>query len=851
MSAGMMHVDTAAALSAAADLAVKGTVVLAAAWIATLALRRASASARHLAWAVGFGGLLALPVLAVALPSWQIPILPAEPLPAAPITAGTGPQWSIALGNALEAPDPAPSTAAPVPVQRPAAEPKRGIGFSGTPLGGMALLAWVTGAALALLRLGSSITRVRREERTARPMTEGPAAEMRDRLVWRLGIDRPVVLLEGGVDSMPLTWGVRRPRVLLPPGTEAWPADRLEAVLTHELAHVRRRDCAWQLVAEAACALHWFNPLAWAAAQRLRLESEHACDDQVLLTGRAGADYAGHLLDVARTLRPPRPAVLAAVPMARPSQLRTRMLAVLSAERARGPVSARLAVPALAGAGLLVAAIAALTPARAGAAEPFAVSPGACSRPGRGTFDEDVDRNGIRTVAWRTGSCSGNARIEGDVRFTEDFTAVRSISPGGVFRLTLRDGGRRTEVVIRPGAGGVRPTMRAGGRELPWGPDAERWLAVALPQLIRRTSYGADQRALTILARHGVDAALREMDQIPSPTVRNRYADALLGASPDAGAMRQALDQLATAEPAGTISPLLQRVAPRVPADAEVQSAYLRAAERIDSRAEQRRALVALAESGPMARGTWLELFRLAGRIDNGHDLELLLGGVAPRLPADGAVHEAYLEVAGRIRGSADRRRALAALVATRKLDAPMQVRVLGFVAALGNSTERELLLAQAAPHLSRDPRVAHAYRAAAEHVANADERRRALAAYEQPASPARDAVPRDRLDDPEATTVLTSQDRHEGATIKRVMLAKDVMLTADRAGIERISLDGWLVFREEAPDGSTRRVRIGPGPDGRLRHHWDGDFLGVATDAWLRQMIDRFARLTYPSRRW
>lgn len=47
---GMIHIDTAAAVSTLADLALKGTVVLAAAWIATLALRRASASARHLAW---------------------------------------------------------------------------------------------------------------------------------------------------------------------------------------------------------------------------------------------------------------------------------------------------------------------------------------------------------------------------------------------------------------------------------------------------------------------------------------------------------------------------------------------------------------------------------------------------------------------------------------------------------------------------------------------------------------------------------------------------------------------------------------------------------------------------------
>ncbi|HEU0302082.1 MAG TPA: hypothetical protein VFR37_21685, partial [Longimicrobium sp.] len=178
MSSGI-SIDTVAVLSAAADLAAKGTVILAAAWIATLALRRAPASARHLAWAVGFGGLLALPVLGVALPSWQVPILPAEPVPAAPVEAAA-PAGSAALESALETADPAPSTRAPVEARRPAAEATRGIDFSGAP-GGIALLAWMTGAALALLRLASSIVRVRREARTARVLAAGPAAELRDR----------------------------------------------------------------------------------------------------------------------------------------------------------------------------------------------------------------------------------------------------------------------------------------------------------------------------------------------------------------------------------------------------------------------------------------------------------------------------------------------------------------------------------------------------------------------------------------------------------------------------------------------------------------------------------------------
>lgn len=851
---GMIHIDAAAAAAAMADLALKGTVVLAAAAVAALMLRRAAASARHMAWTLAFGGLLALPVLGLAVPRWRLPILPAHPAQTAPApTAEPARPLRIATTETIVR---TASTSAPaLPAPGPAATAPAMAEGNGRwdAVRGLAVLAWIFGAALALIRLATSVTRVRREGRTARRLTDGPAARLRDRLVWRMGIDRPVTLLEGAEGSMPLTWGIVRPRVLLPAGTEAWPADRLEAVLTHELAHVRRRDCAWQLVAEAACALHWFNPLAWAAARRMRLESEHACDDQVLIAGSRGADYASHLLDVARTLRPPRAATLAAVPMARPSQLRTRLHAVLSVERARGPVPAYVAAPALIGAGVLLAVIAALTPSRAGAAEPFAVSPAPCFVPVRGsTFDEETDDRGGRSIWWRTGSCSGQARIEGEVRFTDDFAAVRSVSPGGAFRLALRDGARTTEVVVRRGVdGGIHPAIRVGGRAVPWNAEAERWLAAALPELMRVSSYGDDVRAATMLARQGADAVADEMDLARSETLRAQYADALLGSGLDAPTMVRALDRVATLRNYAAVPDLLLRSAERLPADAQVHAAYLRAARRIEFQPDLRRVLAALAQTGELRAAGWMELFREARRLTSGRELELLLGSIAPALPVERQVHAEYLATARRIGDAADRRRALVALAAGGELDAAMQVRVIGEVAALGSEAEKELMLAQIAGHLSRDPQVAEAYQAAAGWIADAPARARVMRAWgEEPRPAASDTVPAENVQSDEASTVITYQDRHDDQSSDKVLMAKGVLLTADRTGFERISQDGWVIFRETS-DGATRRVRIAPGSDGRLRYSWSGNFSGVDRDAWMRRMFTRFADGTRPNRRW
>ena len=166
-----------------------------------------------------------------------------------------------------------------------------------------------------------------------------PLVRSRRRDFPRYGLRRPVTLLESAHPSLLVTWGLARPKVILPSAADAWTDERARVVLSHELAHIRRGDWIVQLSAELLRAIYWFNPLLWVACRRLRLESEHACDDEVMSRGVEGTDYATHLIELARVLNARRNMWLPAPAMARPSSLERRVRAMLNRHLDRGRIS--------------------------------------------------------------------------------------------------------------------------------------------------------------------------------------------------------------------------------------------------------------------------------------------------------------------------------------------------------------------------------------------------------------------------------------------------------------------------------------------------------------------------------
>jgi len=317
--------------------ALKSTLILAVAALAAFGMRRRSAASRHLVWTAAAAALLTLPLLTRTLPALRVPV------------ASTGPTAVFQVFVTSTPLNRAPHVGQ---APRPAADSQVRPAGS-TPWFPML---WSAGAIFAVLQMFWAYVVLMRVRRRARPFAADEAAV----LARTLGIEHPVAILETPRGTMPMTCGIFRPAVLMPAGASEWSPERLRIVLLHELAHIRRGDLATHLLARLALSLHWWNPLAWYAWRAFVKERERATDDLVLAAGERASDYAGHLLEIARSFQPEPATAAAALAMARRSELEGRLVAILDAGVNRRPAGRRAAVIAALAAVTLAAPFAAV-----------------------------------------------------------------------------------------------------------------------------------------------------------------------------------------------------------------------------------------------------------------------------------------------------------------------------------------------------------------------------------------------------------------------------------------------------------------------------------------------------------
>jgi beta-lactamase regulating signal transducer with metallopeptidase domain len=332
-------------------IALKTSLLMGAAGAVAALLAGRSAALRHLVWVSALALALLMPVATALAPAYAV-----VPAP-----------WRQAR----------PAAADPrVTAQTPPVRAARDVGQSMAETAGPAVLVvWLGGALLILLREAAGHAGLARWGRRARALRSPSWTAA----LQCLGAGRTSSLrvLESDEVTSPCTWGVLRPVLVLPAAAEAWSDAQRRDALTHELAHIARGDYLSAAIARLACAMHWYNPLVWRAAQEARELQERACDDAVLRAGAVASDYAQLLVELAARGPGVHGPLRPAMGMSGRSPLRDRVTAILDPGKARAEQGRLAAVAALAPLACVTGLLACLTFAEPGKAQ----TPGPARRP--------------------------------------------------------------------------------------------------------------------------------------------------------------------------------------------------------------------------------------------------------------------------------------------------------------------------------------------------------------------------------------------------------------------------------------------------------------------------------------
>jgi beta-lactamase regulating signal transducer with metallopeptidase domain len=187
---------------------------------------------------------------------------------------------------------------------------------------------WLFGAILFLFRLISQFAEIRNLRKTSLPFENLEIQTLTDRLVATLGISRKIEIRTTGKAQSPLTFGVMTPVILLPFALvfQLSPA-HLEAVIAHELAHVKRNDYLSNLLLSTLEVLFFFHPCYWWMSQTVKELRENAADELALKAGISATDLANALAEVLQFASQPPPELsLAAGKKRNPTLLRIKRM---------------------------------------------------------------------------------------------------------------------------------------------------------------------------------------------------------------------------------------------------------------------------------------------------------------------------------------------------------------------------------------------------------------------------------------------------------------------------------------------------------------------------------------------
>jgi len=580
------------------------------------------------------------------------------------------------------------------------------------------LLVWMAGVVALSLRLaGGWIVARRLLRRAVRPASTDVQSLARS-IAGRLALDRIVRVVESSAVTVPVMIGWLKPVVLMPASAvSGLSPTQIEALLAHELAHVRRNDYLVNLLQSAVETLLFYHPAVWWVSRQVRADREHCCDD--LAVGVCDRlVYVTALADLAALAKAPGVA-LAATDGPLLTRVR-RLLGRTGADRPLAPTWRPAAVVLAAGVLVPGALAAARAEVRVGEGVHAFEQGVAAQRPAE---------RGSGEYRWSSGRDTVAVKWTGAFRLTDDDKDIAWIEPGRLVRVS--DGALllATGVDVTANAeGALERKYYRNGFAQPFEPEGRVFLEQALQALVRRSGFAAESRVARFLATGGTDAVLSEIDRLESSHARRRYytelfeqatlspadvtrvikraqqaidsdyelASLVVAAAPKAGANDEALVVLLEATSAIGSDYEARRaitaVMPERPS-ASVGGAALAASRGLNSDFERATLLLSFIRKGGMSAATQPAFFDLVKGMRSSHEQSRVLRAA---VVAPGSSEDVRLEAARVAQGMSsdhERRQVLSAAMADEPVTARSAAGVIESAAAIKSSHERSTVL--------------------------------------------------------------------------------------------------------------------------------------------------------------
>jgi len=547
-----------------------------------------------------------------------------------------------------------------------------------------AVLFWLVGVSILSIKTAVAWWSVQGMRRRALPPSAEICASIRD-LASRLRITRPVQIMESALVTVPTVIGSLRPVILWPvTAMTGLPAEQIEALVAHELSHIRRWDYSVNLLQSAVEIFLFYHPAVWMVSDRIRVERENCCDDLAVAVCGDRLLYASALAGLEQ-LRSDRAALSLRATGGSLIQRVRRLLGVPVTDR-RDAAWAAIAVVALVIA-LTASATEVTFSAKAQIADPYMPpareaaqqrpqppqtppAPLASPAPQALSGFETINSRAESASSWSSFGQRFDIRYAGALSLSDDDKDIARISPNGYLIISEKPllGGVQT-IELRGRADGTiarKYSVTLGTRS--YEPEGRAWLAEVLPVIVRRAGFAAEQRVARTLNREGPAGVLSEISRLQTDSVRRVYFTRFFEqAKPVGSVLAQTLEQ-ASREISSDfeLTELLIVAGTTLTFSPAEWDAYFRAFDSVSSDFEHRRGLSAVADSN-LHPEILARLLRSTHRIDSSFELASLLLHVNERYRLEGGVRDTYLDAANHISSDAEKNRVLVALLKERR----------------------------------------------------------------------------------------------------------------------------------------------------------------------------------------